>query len=49
MVHRWIFEDSKYDHEISEEEQEVCLEREMRRGISEAQGALENNIDTKGP
>jgi hypothetical protein len=29
MVRRGIFEDSKSDHGIAEEEQEVCLDREM--------------------
>jgi hypothetical protein len=48
-VHRGIFEDSKYDHEIAEEEQEVCLDREMREIISEAQRVVDNNTDTKGP
>jgi hypothetical protein len=48
-VSRGIFEDSKSDHEIAEEEQEFCLDREMHGSISEAQGAIENNTDTKGP
>jgi hypothetical protein len=48
-VHRGIFEDSKSDHGIAEEEQEVCLDREMRGSISEAQGVVDNNTDTKGP
>jgi hypothetical protein len=46
---RGIFEDSKSDHGIAEEEQEVCLDREMRGSISEAQGVVDNNTDTKGP
>jgi hypothetical protein len=36
MVCRGIFEDSKSDHGIVEEKQEVCLDREMRGSISEA-------------
>jgi hypothetical protein len=35
-VCRGFFEDSKSDHGIAEEKQEVCLDREMRRSISEA-------------
>jgi hypothetical protein len=49
MVRRGIFEDSKSDQRNAEEEQEVCLDREMRIGILEAQGVVDNNIDTKGP
>ena len=49
MVHRGFFEDSKSDHEIVEEEKEVCFDREMCERISEAQGDVENNTDTKGP
>jgi hypothetical protein len=49
MVRQGIFEDSKSDHGIAEEKQEVCLDREMRRRIFEAQGVVDNNIDTKGP
>ena len=48
-VHRGIFEDIKSDHGIAKEEQEVCLDREMCRGILEAQGAVDNNTDTKCP
>jgi hypothetical protein len=48
-VRQGIFEDSKSDHRIVEEEQEVCLDREMRGSISEAQGVVENNTNTKGP
>jgi hypothetical protein len=35
-VCRGFFEDSKSDHRIVEEKQEVCWEREMRRSFSEA-------------
>jgi hypothetical protein len=49
MVRRGIFEDSKSDQGIAEEEQEVFLDLEMRGGISEAQVAIDNNTDTKGP
>jgi hypothetical protein len=49
MVRRGIFEDSKSDHRIAEEEQEVCLDREMHRRILEAQGYFDNDINTKGP
>jgi hypothetical protein len=49
MVHRGFLEDSKSDHKITEEEQEVCLDREMCRGILEAQGVVDDNTDTKGP
>jgi hypothetical protein len=38
MIHQSFFEDSKSDHQIAEEEQEVCLDREMCGSISEAQG-----------
>jgi hypothetical protein len=36
MVHRGIFVDSKSDHGIVKEEQEVFLDQEMRGSISEA-------------
>jgi hypothetical protein len=49
MVRRGFFEDSKSDHGIVEEEQEVCLDREMCGIILEAQGVVDNNTDTKGP
>jgi hypothetical protein len=49
MVCRGIFKDRKSDHGIAEEEQEVCLDQEMRGRIWEAQRAVDNNIDTKGP
>jgi hypothetical protein len=48
-VRRGIFEDSKSDHGVIEEEQEVCLDQEMRGNISKAQGDVENNTDTEGP
>jgi hypothetical protein len=48
-VHRGFFKDSKSDYGIAEEEQEVCLDREMHGSISEAQGVVDNNTDTKGP
>ena len=48
-VRRGILKDSKSDHEIAKEEQEVCLDREMRGSISEAQGVVNDNTDTKGP
>jgi hypothetical protein len=48
-INQGFFKDSKSDHEIAEEEQEVCLDQEMRRGILEAQGAVDDNTDTKGP
>ena len=48
-VCRGIFKDSKSDHGIAEEEQEVCLDREMHRIFSEAQGSVDNGTDTKGP
>ena len=49
MVRRGIFEDIKSNHRVAEEEQEFCLDREMHRGISKAQGVVDNNTDTKGP
>jgi hypothetical protein len=49
MVRRGIFEDSKSNHEIAEEKQEVCLDREMHGSISEAQGVIDNSTETKGP
>ena len=49
MVHRGIFEDSKFNHGIAEEEQEVCLDQEVHGHISEDQRAVDNNNDTKGP
>ena len=48
-IRRGFFEDRKSHYEIAEEEQEVCLDREMRRGISEAQGAVDENTETIGP
>jgi hypothetical protein len=48
-VHRGIFKDSKSNHGIVEEEQEICLDGEMRGSILEAQGAVDNGNDTKGP
>jgi hypothetical protein len=49
MSHREFLKDSKFDYEIAEEEQEVCLDQEMHGSILEAQGVVENNTDTKGP
>jgi hypothetical protein len=49
MVHRGVFKDNKFDHEIVEEKQEICLDREMCGSISEAQGFVDKNTDTKGP
>jgi hypothetical protein len=49
MIRRGIFKDSKSDHGITEEKQEVCLDREMRGSILESQGAVDNNTHTKGP
>jgi hypothetical protein len=49
MVHQGIFEDSKSDYGIVEEEQEFCLDREMRGSISEAQGVVDENTNTKCP
>ena len=49
MGRRGFFEDRKSDHGIVEEEKEVCLDQEMCERISEAQGDVENNTDTKGP
>ena len=46
---RGFFEDRKSDYGIVEEEQEVCLDREMRGNILEAQGYFDDNTDTKGP
>jgi hypothetical protein len=40
MVRRGIFEDRKSNHGVVEEEEEVCLDREMRRSILEAQGVV---------
>ena len=48
-VHRGIFKDSKFDHGIAEEEQEVFLDREMHGRILEAQGAINKSTNTKGP
>jgi hypothetical protein len=36
MICRGFFEDSKSDHGIAKEKQEVCLDGEMRGRISEA-------------
>ena len=49
MVHRGIFKDNKSYHGIVDEEQEVFLDQEMHGSISEAQGVVDNNTDTKGP
>jgi hypothetical protein len=38
----------KSDHGIAEEKPEVCLDREMRERILEAQGVVDKNTDTKG-
>jgi hypothetical protein len=48
MVHRGIFEDRKSDQGIEEEEQEFCLDRQMRRSISEDQGVFDN-VRKTGP
>ena len=49
MVHRGIFQYSKSDHIIAEEEQKVSLDHEMHGSIWEAQRVVDNNTDTKGP
>ena len=49
MVRREFFEYRKSDYGIVEEEQEVCLDQEMCESISEAQGDVDDNTDTKGP
>jgi hypothetical protein len=49
MVHRRFFENSKSNHGIADEKQEVCLDQEMRRIISKAQGDVDDNVDTKSP
>jgi hypothetical protein len=49
MVRRGFFEDRKSYYRITEEEQEFCLDQEMRRSLFKAQGAVENNTDAKGP
>jgi hypothetical protein len=49
MVRRGFFEDSKSDYIIVKEEQEVCLDQEMCGSISEAQGDVDDNTNTKGP
>jgi hypothetical protein len=49
MVHRGFLEDSKSDYIIAEEEQEVCVDQEMRGSISKAQGVIEDNANTKSP
>jgi hypothetical protein len=48
-VHQGLFKDRKSNHGIAEEEQEVCLEREMYIGILESQGDVDKNNNTKGP
>jgi hypothetical protein len=48
MVRQGFFENRKYDYGIAEEEQEVCLDREMCGSISEAEGVVDNKTDTKG-
>ena len=48
-VCRGIFEDSKSDHEIVEEKQEVYMDREMGGIIQKAQGAINDNANTKIP
>jgi hypothetical protein len=49
MVRRRFFEDRKSNHEIAEEKQEVCLDREMRGRILKAQGVVDNCVVNKGP
>ena len=49
MVRQGIFEDSKSNHGVVEEEQEVCLDQEMLGIVSEAQRDVDNGTDTKGP
>jgi len=49
MGRQEFLKDSKSNYKIAKEEQEVCLDREMRRSILEAQGVVDNNTDTKGP
>jgi hypothetical protein len=41
MVHQGFLKDRKSNYGIVEEEQEFCLDREMCRGISKAQGVVE--------
>jgi hypothetical protein len=48
-VRRGFFEDRKSDYIITEEEKEVCLDREMCGSILEAQGVVDNSTDTKVP
>jgi hypothetical protein len=47
MIGRGFFKDRKSDCEIVEEEQEVCLDREMRGRILEAQGDIDDNTITR--
>jgi hypothetical protein len=49
MVRRRFFKDSKSDHGIAEEKQEVFMEREMHGRISKSQGVVDNNVDTESP
>jgi hypothetical protein len=49
MVRRGFFEDIKSDYGIAKEEQEVFLDREMSRSLSDPQGNVDDNTDTKGP
>jgi hypothetical protein len=46
--YRGFFEDRKSDYRIVEE-QEVCVDREMRGSISKAQGVFDDNANTKSP
>jgi hypothetical protein len=49
MVRQRFFKDSKSDHRIAEVKQEFCMDREMCRIFSKAQGAIDDNASTKSP
>ena len=49
MSREEFLKDSKSNYKIAKEEQEVCLDREMRRSILQAQEIVENCTNTKDP
>jgi len=49
MIRRRFFEDSKSNHGITEEKEEVCMDWEVCRSISKDQGVVDDKVDTKIP
>jgi hypothetical protein len=49
MILSKVFQDSKSDHGIVEEKEEVCIDQEMRGSILNTQGDVDDRTDTKGP